>query len=220
MPEHLLPGSASAGERAMSLAIARLSDVPLAVRASWDPATCPAHLLPWLAWQFSVDKWDTGWSLEQKRGAINASIQVHRTKGTPFAVRTALEALGYPVVLTEWFKLVPAGAPYTFGIRLDVSGLGLPGKAAYQIILDVIQSTKNVRSHLAQLQIAARVDGTLFAGGVAMCGELVRVAAKEGELAGSDLIAEAIAHGFPETEAAVELLHALIHSALPAATYW
>ncbi|RSZ56150.1 phage tail protein I [Massilia atriviolacea] len=220
MPDHLLPSNASPAEQSMSLAIARVSDVPLAVRESWNPDTCPAHLLPWLAWQFSVDKWDTGWSAAQKRGAIKASIEVHRTKGTPYAVRTALEALGYPVVLTEWFKLVPLGDPYTFGVRLDASGAGVPGKAAYQTILDVIQSTKNVRSHLARLQVDGRVDGTIFAGGIPMCGELVKVAANEGELAGSDLIAEAIAHGFPDTEAAVDLLHSFIHTALPAANYW
>ncbi|MDM5178519.1 phage tail protein I [Massilia sp. DJPM01] len=178
MPDHLLPCNASKVEQSMSLAVARLTDVPLAVRESWNPDACAAHLLPWLAWQFSVDKWDTGWSTDQKRGAIKASIQVHRKKGTPCAVRTALKALGFPVGLTEWFNAVPTGAPYTFSISLDVTGYGIPTPASYQTILDVIQSTKNVRSHLAALHVNAGISGDIFGGGAALTGEIVSISAE------------------------------------------
>jgi phage tail P2-like protein len=61
----------------------------------WKPQTCPANILPWLAWAFSVDDWDTEWSEEAKRAAIAASIGVHRRKGTIGAVKEALAAAGY-----------------------------------------------------------------------------------------------------------------------------
>lgn len=90
----LFPPNATAQERAISEAIDRT--VPVVVREVWNPDTCPSDLLPWLAWAFSVDEWDSGWSDEVKRAAIAASVSIHRKKGTLWAVRTALENIGYP----------------------------------------------------------------------------------------------------------------------------
>ncbi|MBG8794166.1 phage tail protein I [Salmonella enterica subsp. enterica] len=28
----------------------------------WNPATCPIRFLPYLAWAFSVDRWDESWT--------------------------------------------------------------------------------------------------------------------------------------------------------------
>ena len=48
-PADLLPPNAGEMERNLSKAVARLSDIPMMVRKSWNPDTCPAELLPWLA---------------------------------------------------------------------------------------------------------------------------------------------------------------------------
>lgn len=37
------------------------------VRKVKDAASCPAHLLPWLAWEHAVDFWDDSWTETQKR---------------------------------------------------------------------------------------------------------------------------------------------------------
>ena len=52
----LLPHNASPQERAIEAATARLADVPVPLRDLWNPETCPAELLPWLAWAFGVDE--------------------------------------------------------------------------------------------------------------------------------------------------------------------
>lgn len=90
------------------------------IAALLNPATCPAHLLGWLAWAMSVDTWDSSWSDAVKREVIQASVPVHRIKGTRAAVMTSLKALGFHTDLTEWFQDVPPGPPGTF--RLDAYG--------------------------------------------------------------------------------------------------
>lgn len=91
----LLPPNATAVEAALASATARLADVPAPIPALWDPATCPAALLPWLAWALSVDAWDAGWTDETKRRVIAASVATHRLKGTVGAVKRAVAVAGY-----------------------------------------------------------------------------------------------------------------------------
>lgn len=90
----LLPPNAAALERALEAATARIGAVPVPVDRTWDPETCPAALLPWLAWALSVDEWDGDWTEERQRDAIAASIAIHRRKGTIWAMRRALQVAG------------------------------------------------------------------------------------------------------------------------------
>ena len=163
MSNDLLPPSATAQERALSEAIARLSGVPLLVRESWNPATCPASLLPWLAWALSVDEWDTTWTEQEKRGVIEASLMIHRHKGTIGAVRRALTPLGYLIDVVEWWEMTPPGDPYTFSI---VMGTGSKPVTAdlYAKAERIVLTYKNLRSHLRALTVKADVRGTVYAG--------------------------------------------------------
>lgn len=158
----MLPPSATAQERALSEAIARLSDVPLLVRESWNPATCPASLLPWLAWALSVDEWDTTWTEQEKRDVIEASLMIHRHKGTIGAVRRALTPLGYLIDVVEWWEMTPPGEPYTFGI---VMGTGSKPVTAdlYDKAERIVLTYKNLRSHLLSLTVKADVRGKAYA---------------------------------------------------------
>ena len=151
----LLPANATAQERAVSLSIERHATLPVPVRDVWNPATCPANLLAWLAWAFSVDEWDPAWTDEQKRRVIQSSIAVHRYKGTIGAVRQALADLFYDVRVQEWFNQLPAGDPYTFRILLEVEQAGAP-QAAFASLFNVIERTKNLRSHLEKFQLIVR----------------------------------------------------------------
>ena len=91
----LLPANATALERALSDA-AGMQHNPEVLATLWDAATCPVQLLPWLAWALSVDEWDEAWPEARKRQAVLQSVQLHRKKGTPWAVLRALEVRGYP----------------------------------------------------------------------------------------------------------------------------
>ena len=91
----LLPPNATPQETAIEAATARIADVPVPNASLWTPATCPAALLPWLAWALSVDDWDGTWPEARQRAVIAASVGVHRRKGTRGAVVAALAAAGY-----------------------------------------------------------------------------------------------------------------------------
>ncbi len=178
---HLLPPNASAQERALSNATARIADsVPVTIREVWNPDTCPAHLLPWLAWGFSLDNWDDKWTEAQKRAAIKSSYQVHKHKGTAGALKNALDALGLNLQVTEWHQMQPAGDPYTFAVRVDVGQAGLPGENAIPTIEGVIDSTKNLRSHLASLNITGTVPGSEYLAAALFCGETVFIKSTQG----------------------------------------
>jgi len=90
----LLPPNSTPVERGFEAAGARMTALPVPVRNAWNPATCPAQLLPWLAWALSVDNWDPTWTEDQQPAVIAASVVVHRRKGTPAAMREALSAAG------------------------------------------------------------------------------------------------------------------------------
>lgn len=94
----LLPVNSTALERALEQT-GRLDHLsPEVIRSLWNPATCPEDLLPWLAWALSVDFWEDTWPLERQRAVIAGSIAWHRKKGTPWALKEALAAMGFPVM--------------------------------------------------------------------------------------------------------------------------
>lgn len=97
----LLPPNATLLERAVEAACAPLGDIPVPISTIWNPDTCPAALLPWLAWALSVDTWDSNWSEGTKRAVIAASYDVHRHKGSVWSVKEAIRAAGFetPTVL-------------------------------------------------------------------------------------------------------------------------
>lgn len=157
MPD-LLPHNATAQERAISEAVARLGAVPTPIRDVWNADTCPPALLAWLAWAFSVDQWDASWTVAQQREVIRRSVEVHRYKGTIGAVRDALAALLIDAQVQEWFNQTPAADPYTFRLLLEVDQAGID-QATAAALLGVIERTKNLRSHLAEVALTVRSVG-------------------------------------------------------------
>lgn len=147
----LLPPNRTALESRAADALVIAPSVPL--RTLWNPQTCPAHLLPFLAWAYSVDHWSSDWSETVKRRVIGAAFNVHRVKGTRSAIDRALAALGVDVTITEWFEATPNLARGTFDATLYVNDNLTPDEPAflnatlYEQLRATIESTKNARSH-------------------------------------------------------------------------
>lgn len=121
----------------------------------WRADQIPLELLPWLAWGFSVDVWNPDWPEANKRNVVAGSIGIHRKKGTPYAVKTMLELVGFPTVeIVEWWQNDPAGfftnqAAHTFCLRV-LNGGGnytLLNDESYAEIQRVVDITKPERSH-------------------------------------------------------------------------
>lgn len=91
----LLPPNASKLERYTAETCAFEPD-SLIIDQLWSADGIPSDFLPYLAWTLGVDFWDLLTTDEQRREAIKGAIAWHRKRGTPWAMKQALAARGYP----------------------------------------------------------------------------------------------------------------------------
>jgi len=168
----LLPPGSSALERRLAQACSGISDLNVPLRDLWNPWKCPAKFLPYLAWAFSVDRWDEDWTETQKRQAIIDSFWLHQRKGTIAAVRRVIEDMGFSPSLTEWWQVDdPVG---TFRLEIEVNEVGLTSKSLEELNR-LINETKPVSRHVAQLAISTRVTGSVFVGATLYSGEIISI---------------------------------------------
>jgi phage tail P2-like protein len=131
-----------------------------------------AGALYWLAKQFDVLGYKGWWQAdteEKKRALIRRAIELHRYKGTPWAVKEAIRSLGYTDVIIQervglndgyYNGLFDYDASHTYGdsgigewatfrviIGLDAFGGGISQQQLVELIA-IINEYKNVRSHL------------------------------------------------------------------------
>lgn len=157
----LLPPNASGLERALERATVRLGDVPTPLRDLWNPDTCPAELLPYLAWALSIDSWSSDWPEAVKRARVRQALGIQRRKGTARSVRDVVEAFGGAVAIREWFEMMPPGAPHTFELTLSLNGVvGEAATADYvDAVIAEVARTKPVRSHFTFAQALSATGG-------------------------------------------------------------
>lgn len=153
LEKSLLPPVATDTERALEDAMR--ADIDLSsVGTLWNPETCPAAVLPFLAWGLAISRWDPDWTEAEKRAAIADAIPFHRRKGTRAIVREVLDRFHPLLQVVEWWEMSPRGEPHTFEIRApaaDIPASFLTADTAAAIIRD-IASVKPVRSHFDFIQ--------------------------------------------------------------------
>lgn len=156
----LLPNNATPQEEAIDLATARIGGIEVPNRSLWNPDTCPADLLPWLAWAFSVDQWDAEWSVEQKRAIVAASLFVHKRKGTPAAVKEVVDLIfGGGDVVEPW--QASDLDPHQF--KIVTTGL-LQSQTDFDKLIELVDSTKPVRSWLVAVQVRRSATERVYLG--------------------------------------------------------
>lgn len=172
----LLPPNRSALDAALEQATALTLD-PAAIATLWDPNTCPAALLPWLAWAYSVDDWDDSWSETAMRNVIADSIAIHKTKGTPSAIRRVMAAIGYGEVdIIEGRSQSVYDGTHTYNGAItygDVFGWAyyqikahkLLTNAQADMVRQLLASITPARCHLWNLDFT---DATLLYNGIAV----------------------------------------------------
>ncbi|MBJ9370565.1 MULTISPECIES: phage tail protein I [Acinetobacter] len=112
----------------------------------------PDQFLSFLAWQYSVDSWDTDWQPSLQRQLIKKSFRQHQIKGTRTAVREVLAQFGYQCKFQEWFETNPVGVPGTFNLELDLNGLELT-EETYAEVNRLVKDAKPASRHLTNLVI-------------------------------------------------------------------
>lgn len=190
MTSSLLPPGSSALERRLAQACSGISDLNVPLRDLWNPWKCPAKFLPYLAWAFSVDRWEENWTETAKRQAVSDAFWLHQRKGTVAAVKRVIEGLGYSMTLEEWWRVAdPAG---TFRLEIDLNHIGITEPMIYELER-IIGDAKPVSRHISQLTLSANTTGPVIAGAVTVDGEVINVY-PEGYKPGNDLLYDGIAH--------------------------
>jgi len=180
LPGDLLPSSASRLERALAdVDGVRLLATPSEVIATlWNPATCPAHLLPYLAWALSVDVWNPDWPEATKRAVIAASRAVHRRKGTRAAVEDSVAALGLVARFEEWWEASPPRRRGTFRVMVlatESADAGVVVTEALQRDARAMVMAAKPKSRVADVGIGVELRGPVgVMAGAGLAGGVVR----------------------------------------------
>ena len=134
----------------------------------------PEDLLDTLAHQFHVEGWELAETEKEKRSLIKRAIELHRYKGTPWAVKEAIKSVGYKnVELIERLPEVRYDGQYNYsgledyagGVRwalfrviVDIGESKKITQIEIQKLADLINEYKNIRSHLKDISFAATVE--------------------------------------------------------------
>lgn len=208
----LLPPNATPQEVAVAKTMARVSAVPAPFDSALDPMRAPEAMLPWLAWSFSVDTWGPDWPVYVRRMTVKRSLAIHRRKGTVGAMLDAIEAIGVPARVEEWHQRVPQADPFTFRVLID-SMVTPFRKEDLQRLLETVEATKNLRSHLQEVVPGLTSPSAVHTASVTAIGRDMAISARYSDVS---LLLEAIEIGEPAAIAAADSLHTLLHITLPA----
>ena len=174
MDKLLLPPPLASDERfsvLANIAAERFAQIDLTVLLVYLVDLVDASALPSLATQFHIEGLE-GWLFakneQEKRDFIKQAIELHKYKGTPWAVRRVLEILSLPGIVSEWFEY--GGKAYFFKIEITLKNQGM-SEGLFNNLVDLIHEYKNVRSKLEALivwiinQSAIPVIGCAIYGG-------------------------------------------------------
>lgn len=114
-----------------------------------------------LAWQMHVDWYDSTAEIEIKRSLIKNAINVHRYRGTPFAVEETVKTYFGDGEVQEWFEY--GGQPYYFKVMTTNTRVNT---TLLNQFLKVLNSVKNARSWLEAVEITATDEMNLYFGNI------------------------------------------------------
>ena len=121
----------------------------------------PEIITDMLADDFNVKWYMQDYNLDAKRDIIQNCIKVHRKKGTPYAVETAVKAIHGGSSVQEWFEY--GGEPYYFRLNIDVNRLEITEERFEQLLRQLIH-LKNKRSILEKTTISALGEAVNYCG--------------------------------------------------------
>ncbi|WP_051754565.1 phage tail protein I [Thermodesulfobacterium commune] len=117
----------------------------------------PEEVLDTLGWQFHIEGFDQAQTVQEKRNLIKHAIELHRYKGTPYAVKKVFQALNLEAELSEWFDY--NGDPYKF--KVLVKNI-IQDEDTYLRLIELINEYKNVRSWLDVIGFHREYSQTLY----------------------------------------------------------
>ena len=123
------------------------------------------NVLDILARDFNVVWYDDSYPIEVKRQIILNCVKVHRSKGTKFAVETAIGAVHPHSIVQEWFEY--GGEPFHFKIIIDISqGRVPPEFTDFVNINRIVALYKRLSAHLEYVELRKTIKTTDYHAGI------------------------------------------------------
>ncbi|WP_269915417.1 phage tail protein I [Acinetobacter sp. HY1485] len=157
----LLPPNRTKFEYKLEQVTAKNTLLPVQIKSISTIDKVPNSFLPFLAWQYSVDRWENSWQPSLQRTLIKKAFRQHQIKGTCAAVRTVLSQFGYSCKFNEWFNQKPQGVPGTFELELDLNGRELT-EETFNEAKRLIEDAKPASRHLTNLKVKIQPFGKVF----------------------------------------------------------
>lgn len=128
----------------------------------------PEVMVDFLAFEKHTDFYED-LTLDEKRNVVRKSMEIHRKKGTKYALQRVFELLNLRAEITEWFEY--GGETYHFKIDiLEVSEKGITDNLVG--LLDrLIKTYKNNRSWLESLTVFLTSRGKFYTAAIGLYGE-------------------------------------------------
>jgi len=137
---------------------ARFQDIDTDILLVYLVDTIDSSALVHLADQFHILGYE-GWlqcqSDSDKRALIKKAIELHRYKGTKYALVKVLNSLNISGEIQEWFEY--GGDPYHFKIDIFLQNYTYNEKV-FESLKKMIDEYKNVRSVLEEISIESQFD--------------------------------------------------------------
>lgn len=125
-----------------------------------------------MAWELSIDWYDSTYPIEVKRNLIKSYISTKRKSGTKAAVVSVLRSIFKDANIEEWFEY--GGAPYFFRLEVAIPENGVTAEQQRKA-LENIKYYKNVRSWLERVNYTGESSGELKIGAYTAVGKRVEI---------------------------------------------
>jgi phage tail P2-like protein len=195
--DDLLPGNATALERALSETSARLLDAPVAaIRAARQGATAPKSLLGHLAWERSVHH--PADDEAAMRARIDSAFENHLNYGSPAALEAEIALdTGLSVRVVEaWERPYLEWPDFLVEVVID------PGDPTPDIdgVLMAAVRRKNVRDWPSARVFARQPSGALYAGAATHVSPRVKILPEGGARPAPQLFVGAATRALPRVK--------------------
>ncbi len=121
----------------------------------------PEKLLDILSVDLNVYWYDYEYDISIKRKLIKNSIKTHKKIGTKYAVESQIKTIfSDNFYITEWFEY--GGSPFYF--KINVKNGYLNNTEEHKLLIDIVDKTKNARSHIDNITFTQNYNNELFFG--------------------------------------------------------
>lgn len=175
--ERLIPGSLRSDPSAFAYneMAEKLGSMDLTPLLVYIIDNVDASVLPYLAEQFHVTGYE-GWRQAkndaERRALLKNAREMHRYKGTEYAIELAINSLGLTYNLKKWWEY--GGEPYHFKIIFDLldSGITADDQALLNALIDEYKAKRDV---LDTMEFNLAISGDLVIGTSLQSSEIITV---------------------------------------------